>query len=159
MRALVQRVNEAEVEVAETVVGRIGRGLLVYLGVACGDVPAGATRLAEKVAHIRLFKDEADKLNLSVQDVGGGILAVPNFSLMAETGKGRRPAFVAAAGRREAEPLYQRFCSALAEYPGAVACGVFGARMIVRSAADGPVNVIVEMPAGGAEQEVRPTSD
>ena len=159
MRALLQRVNEAEVEVDGTVVGRIGRGLLVYIGVGCGDDQAGATRLAEKVAHIRLFKDEADKLNLSVQDVGGGILAIPNFSLMAETSKGRRPAFVAAAGRREAEPLYQRFCAALAEYPCVVARGVFGARMIVRSAADGPVNVIVEIWAGGPEQEVRPMSD
>ena len=140
MRALVQRVHWAEVEVAGRITGRIENGLLVYLGVAGGDSEADADRLAEKVAHLRIFTDDNDKLNLSCQDVRGGILAVSNFTLLADTRKGRRPAFVAAAAPEEAERLYDRFAAALAAEGCRVARGVFRAKMTVRSAAAGPVN-------------------
>ncbi len=146
MRALVQRVLWAEVEVASQVVGRIERGLLVYLGVATTDTPALAHRLAEKTAHLRIFEDQAGKLNRSVQETGGGILAISNFTLLADTAKGRRPAFCAAAGALQAQPLYDAFVGQLKLMGCTVACGVFRADMTIRSAADGPVNVIVDWP-------------
>jgi D-tyrosyl-tRNA(Tyr) deacylase len=146
MRALVQRVHWAEVEVDGAVVGRIDGGLLVYLGVAVGDSPADAERLAEKVAHLRIFEDDRDKLNLSVQEARGGILVVSNFTLMADTRKGRRPAFTAAAPPEVAERLYEAFARALAACGCSVARGVFRAKMTIRSAAAGPVNVLVEIP-------------
>jgi len=97
MRALIQRVAWAEARIGEEVVGWIDRGLLVYVGVACGDGPPDARRLAEKVASLRVFDDAEGKLNLSVRDVAGGVLAVSNFTLLADARKGRRPAFSAAA--------------------------------------------------------------
>ncbi len=147
MRALVQRVHWAEVEVNGQIVGRIGNGLLVYVGVAVGDGVPDARKLAEKVAHLRVFEDDNDKLNRSVRDIRGGVLAVSNFTLMADTRKGRRPAFVAAAAPEEAERLYEGFADALATRGCSVARGVFRARMTVRSAAAGPVNVLVEVPS------------
>ena len=146
MKALVQRVHWAEVEVDGRIVGRTERGLLVYLGVGAGDDVDDARKLAEKVAHARIFEDEQYKLNLSCQDVRGGVLAVSNFTLMADTRKGRRPAFTAAAPPEEAERLYEAFADALEAQHVPVARGVFRAKMIVRSAAAGPVNVIFEMP-------------
>jgi D-tyrosyl-tRNA(Tyr) deacylase len=146
MRALVQRVNWAEVEVGGKTVGRIGHGLLVYVGVAATDVTADAERLAEKVAHLRIFEDEAGKLNRSVQDVGGSVLAISNFTLLADAGKGRRPAFVGAAGADRAEPLYAAFVGQLRLLGCAVECGIFGASMVIRSAAGGPVNIIMDSP-------------
>lgn len=146
MRAVVQRVSWAEVSVGNDIVGRIGHGLLVYLGVAAADTPAEARRLAEKVAHLRIFPDEKDKLNLSVRDVEGAVLVVPNFTLLADTRKGRRPAFAAAAPGPQAGPLTDAFVAALREAGCAVQRGVFGAHMYIRSQADGPVNVLVEMP-------------
>lgn len=149
MRALAQRVHWAEVEVAGLVVGRIEEGLLVYVGVGLADTVGDAQRLAEKIAHLRIFEDGNDKMNLSCRDVRGGVLAVSNFTLMADTRKGRRPAFVAAAPPEEAERLYEAFADALAEQGCTVARGVFRAKMAVRSAAAGPVNVLVEVPAPG----------
>ena len=146
MRALVQRVDWAEVEVDGQIVGRIESGLLVYVGVAVNDTVADAHRLAEKVAHLRVFEDDNDKLNLAVQDVRGGVLAVSNFTLLADTRKGRRPAFAAAAPPEEAERLYEAFTEALENESCTVARGVFRAKMIVRSAGAGPVNVLVEIP-------------
>lgn len=146
MRALVQRVLWAEVEVASRVVGRVEKGLLVYLGVATTDTPALAHRLAEKVAHLRIFEDDAGKLNRSVLECGGGILAISNFTLLADASRGRRPAFCAAAGAAEAQPLYDAFVGQLRHMGCTVASGVFRADMIIRSAADGPVNVIVDHP-------------
>jgi D-tyrosyl-tRNA(Tyr) deacylase len=147
MRALAQRVHWAEVEVDGQIVGRIENGLLVYVGVAVGDGVPDARKLAEKIAHLRIFEDDADKLNRSVRDVRGGVLAVSNFTLMADTRKGRRPAFVAAAPPEEAERLYEAFADALAARGCRVARGVFRAKMTVRSAAAGPVNVLVEVPS------------
>jgi len=146
MRALVQRVHWAEVEVDGEVVGRIDHGLLAYVGVGVSDTVGDAHRLAEKVAHARIFEDDADKLNLSCQDVRGGVLAVSNFTLLADTRKGRRPAFVAAAPPEEAERLYEAFVEALEAEGCPVARGVFRAKMTVRSAAAGPVNILIDVP-------------
>lgn len=146
MRALVQRVDWAEVLVAGQIVGRIDRGLLVYVGVAASDTEADAVRLAEKVARLRIFEDEDGKLNTSCQDVRGGVLAVSNFTLLADTRKGRRPAFTAAAAPESAERLYDIFSASLAEQGVQVARGVFRATMLIRSAAAGPVNVLIDVP-------------
>ena len=149
MRAVVQRVGWAEVEVSQKVVARIERGLLVYIGVASDDGEADAELMAQKVANLRIFEDKDDKLNLSVQDVRGGVLAVPNFTLMADTRKGRRPALTDAAAPEVSRPLYERFVAALAKCECRVVGGVFGACMNIRSAADGPVNIILETPRPG----------
>lgn len=148
MRALVQRVERAEVEVAGRVVARIETGLLVYVGVHLADTPADAEALGKKVAHLRIFEDEAGKLNRSVEQVGGAILVVPNFTLQADASKGRRPAFVSARSGPEAEHLQQAFAEALRAEGRRVEQGVFGANMIIRSAAVGPVNLVVDIPPG-----------
>lgn len=146
MRAVLQRVAWAEVQVAGEIVARIEQGLLVYCGVNIADTPADANALARKVAHLRIFDDEDGKLNLSVQDAGGAILLVPNFTLQADTRKGRRPAFVNAAPGPAAEPLTETFANALRHEGAEVKQGVFGADMTIRSAARGPVNVVVDSP-------------
>jgi D-tyrosyl-tRNA(Tyr) deacylase len=147
MRALVQRVAWAEVEVDGVVVGRIERGLLVYLGVDAEDAEPHAVRLAEKVTHVRIFDDAEGKLNLSVRDVRGGVLVISNFTLLADARKGRRPAFEAAAPPERANPLYERFADELVRQGCTVARGVFRATMAIRSAADGPVNLIIDVPS------------
>ena len=147
MKAVLQRVRWAEVEVDARVVGRIEVGLLVYLGVAAGDTLDEVTWLAGKVANIRIFGDEQGKMNRSVRDVRGGVLAVPNFTLLGDARKGRRPSYVAAADPQEAEELYQAFIHELESQGIAVASGIFGAHMIIRSAADGPVNILLESAA------------
>ncbi|MBS3735184.1 MAG: D-tyrosyl-tRNA(Tyr) deacylase [Phycisphaerae bacterium] len=146
MKALLQRVARAEVRVGGDCVARIERGLLVYVGVAPTDAPADARKLADKVVGLRIFPDEQGKLNRSVRDVRGGVLAVPNFTLQADTRKGRRPAFSAAAAPDQARALYETFVEALRTAPIDVASGVFGATMAIRSDADGPVNCLVEVP-------------
>ena len=148
MRALIQRVHWAEVEVAGEVIGRIEAGLLVYVGVAVTDTPADAKALAGKVAHIRVFEDAEEKLNLSAGDVGGGILVIPNFTLQADARKGRRPAFVNAMGGQAADRLQQAFADALRAEGRRVEQGRFGANMTIRSAAAGPVNIVVDIPPG-----------
>ena len=150
MRALVQRVDWAEVEVAGEIVGRIDRGLLVYVGVAPADTLAEVQWLAEKVAKLRIFEDEAGKMNISVQDAQGGVLVVSNFTLMANASKGRRPSFIGAAGGQQAEPLADAFVEAIAQQGLTVAAGRFGAMMDVRSQGAGPVNVIIDTPAASA---------
>lgn len=144
MKALLQRVSQAQVEVAGQVVGRIGRGLLVYVGVAPLDDAASAEKLAHKVAHLRIFEDDQGKLNRSVLEVGGQVLAISNFTLLADTRKGRRPSFDTAAGGPAAEPLYEAFVAALANAGCTVARGVFGADMAITSTAAGPINVLVD---------------
>lgn len=148
MRALVQRVAWAEVEVDGRSVGRIGEGLLVYVAVGAEDTPEDADWLAEKVANLRIFEDAQGKLNVSVQDARGGVLAVSNFTLLADARKGRRPAFVAAAGFEEARPIHEAFVEGLRRRGVAVETGVFGAKMAIRSQAAGPVNVIIDSPVG-----------
>lgn len=150
MRILVQRVQWAEVDVDGAVVGRIERGLLVYAGVAAWDRPADAGRAAEKVAHLRIFEDDDGKLSQSLQDARGGVLAIPNFTLLADAGKGRRPAFTDAASGEAARAIFTTFVSRLEGFGLNVVMGVFGAKMEIRSAADGPVNIILEIPDAAA---------
>jgi len=149
MRALVQRVASARVEADGQVAGRIETGLLVYVAVAAGDGPRQAEWLAGKVAGLRIFPDEAGKLNLSVQDARGDVLVVSNFTLLADARHGRRPAFAAAADSQQAEPVHEAFCEALRRQGVPVATGVFGAKMTVHSAAAGPVNVLIDSPPQG----------
>ncbi len=151
MRALVQRVAWAEVEADGQVAGRIEDGLLVYVGVGAGDSAGDADWLAEKIAGLRIFEDEADKLNRSVRDVRGGVMVVSNFTLLADASKGRRPAFVAAAPAEQARPLHEAFLDALDRQGIRVETGLFGAKMAVRSQAAGPVNVIIDSPNGQEE--------
>jgi len=150
MRALIQRVKWASVEVVTDcgmqVVGRIDRGVLVYVGVAVGDEASHVRRLAEKVANLRVFPDAEGKLNLSVRDTRGGVLAVSNFTLLADACKGRRPTFVAAAPAEQAEVLHDTFIRELRSQGLRVEAGAFGMDMTVGSAADGPVNIIVDVP-------------
>ncbi len=139
MRALVQRVSEASVTVDGAEVARIGRGLLVLLGVRRGDGPDEADRIASKLLALRVFEDAEGKMNLSVRDMGGQILVVSQFTLYGDVRKGNRPSFVDAAPPDEAEPLYERVRAAL----GAEG-GVFGARMAVALVNDGPVTLLLE---------------
>jgi D-tyrosyl-tRNA(Tyr) deacylase len=137
-------VSEAEVRVAGVVAGRIGRGLLVLLGVAEGDGEAQAVRLAEKVAGLRIFEDDAGKMNLSVADVGGAVLCVSQFTLYGDVRRGRRPSFERAAQPSIARALYERFCEAIARSGLACERGVFGEHMDVRLTNDGPVTLIID---------------
>jgi len=146
MRALVQRVHWAEVEVDDTVAGQVRNGLLVYVGVTPTDTLADAEALARKVVHLRIFSDADGKLNQTLQDVRGGVLAVSNFTLLADARKGRRPAFSGAASGKLAKPLHEAFLHTLRSLGAPVAAGVFGADMTIRSAADGPVNILLDVP-------------
>jgi D-aminoacyl-tRNA deacylase len=144
MRAVCQRVSQARVTVDGAMVGEIGTGLVVLLGIERGDEDAEAARLAGKVARLRIFADSAGKFARSVLDVGGAALVVSQFTLIADTRKGNRPGFALAAPPEEAEPLYERFCTALAAAGVPVARGVFGARMAVTLVNDGPVTIILD---------------
>lgn len=146
MRAVLQRVSAARVVVDGQTVGEIGRGWLALVGVAPADTPASATWLAEKVAHLRCFPDADGKMNLSVQDVSGAVLAVSNFTLYADAAKGRRPSFVAAARPEQAEPLFGAFVNGLKALGVRTECGVFGADMRVELTNDGPVTLILDAP-------------
>ena len=139
MRALVQRVSEASVSVGDEEVARIGRGLLVLLGVRRGDGEAEADRIAAKLLALRVFEDAEGKMNLAVGDVCGELLVVSQFTLYGDARRGNRPSFVDAAPPEEAEPLYERVCAAT----GAKG-GVFGARMAVALVNDGPVTLLLE---------------
>jgi D-tyrosyl-tRNA(Tyr) deacylase len=139
VRALVQRVTRASVEVDGEEVARIGRGLLVLLGVRAGDSPEQADRIAGKLERLRVFEDADGKLNLSVRDVGGELLCVSQFTLYGDARKGNRPSFVDAAPPDQAEPLYERVRSALRAEGGA-----FGAHMRVALVNDGPVTLLLE---------------
>jgi len=145
MRAVIQRVGRASVTVDGTVVGRINHGLLVLLGVAHGDTEETARALAGKIARLRIFQDEAGKMNLSVRDVGGAVLAVSQFTLLADTRKGNRPSFIGAAPPEEAERLYEVFCQAVAAEGLPVERGLFGAMMDVDLVNQGPVTIVMDM--------------
>ncbi len=144
MRAVIQRVRTARVVVDGDTVGEIGYGLCALLGVAADDGEEEARRLAGRLARLRVFENDEGRFDLSVQDVGGEALVVSQFTLIADTAKGNRPSFTAAARPEEAEPLYARFCDALAALGVEVARGVFGARMLVEIENDGPVTIVVE---------------
>jgi len=144
MRAVIQRVLEAKVEVEESAVGRIQQGLLVYLGVGKEDADKDAEFMAEKLVHLRIFADEADKMNRSVVDIGGGILLISNFTLQGDCRKGRRPGFDAAALPEPAEALYEKVATLIAQQGVPVEKGSFGAHMHVSSINDGPVTFLLD---------------
>ena len=144
MRVVLQRVSEASVTVAGERISEIGVGLLLLVGIAEGDGKAEADWLAHKVAGLRIFDDEEGKMNLSVRDVEGEILAISQFTLLADTRKGKRPSFVHAAPPEEAEPLFDYFCERLrAASVSPVETGSFGAMMSVTLVNDGPVTIIL----------------
>ncbi len=145
MRAVVQRVSSASVTIEGAVVGEIGPGLLVLLGVAEGDTPADGAWLAQKIAQLRIFSDEADRMNRSVQDIAGGVLVVSQFTLFASTRKGTRPSFNAAAAPELANSLYQDFVRQLESLLGRpVPTGRFGAMMQVALVNYGPVTLLID---------------
>lgn len=144
MRAVIQRVKEASVTVNDREVACIGKGLLVLLGVARGDTENEAFYLADKIGGLRIFEDEAGKMNLSILDTGGEILVVSQFTLVADTTRGRRPGFDAAAPPEEAKRLYEIFVDRLKEKGHTVKTGVFQAEMLVKIFNNGPVTFIVD---------------
>ena len=144
MRAVVQRVSKASVEVDQETIGQIGPGLLVLLGVSEDDGPEQAFWLADKIAALRIFSDSEEKLNLSLLDTGGQVLVVSQFTLWGDCRKGNRPSFVRAAAGDMAEPLYQAFVKRLTEKGIFVATGSFGAMMQVHLTNQGPVTLLVD---------------
>ena len=148
MRAVVQRVSSARVEVAGEVVGAIDSGLLVLLGVAPTDTEADAEALAAKLVGLRIFRDEQDKMNLSVADVGGGVLVISQFTLYGNARKGRRPSFIEAAPPEIAEPVVDATVAAIEALGLPTATGRFGADMAVSLTNDGPVTLILEVADG-----------
>ncbi len=146
MRALVQRVSSSSVVVDGEEVGAIGDGLLVLLGVRTGDDANIASQMADKIANLRIFTDVDGKMNRSLLDTGGEALVVSQFTLYADTRRGRRPSFVEAAPPDEAEPLVRAVVDALASRGIGVASGVFGAHMEVGLVNDGPVTILLELP-------------
>ena len=144
MRAVVQRVKEAMVTVDGEVVGRIGRGLLVLLGVGVGDGDTEAASMAEKVANLRIFADEKGQMNLSALDVAGEALVVSQFTLLGDARRGRRPSYVDAAPPEEANPLYERFVEEARRLGLRVGTGVFRAMMDVALVNEGPVTILLD---------------
>ena len=144
MRAVLQRVTRASVEVEGALVGQIGAGWLVLLGVAKGDADEDADRLAEKVIGLRAFEDEQGKMNRSVAEVGGAVLVVSQFTLLGDCRQGRRPSFIEAAEPAEAERLYRRFAGRVAAAGLPVETGVFRADMKVELVNDGPVTLLLD---------------
>lgn len=143
MRAVVQRVSEASVTVAGERVAAIGPGLLVLLGVEPADDEAAITGVAGKIARLRIFADDAGQMNRSLLDTGGAVLAVSQFTLLADTRKGNRPSFTGAAPPEHAEPLYEAFVDALRKLGVEVATGRFGRSMEVALVNDGPVTIVM----------------
>jgi D-tyrosyl-tRNA(Tyr) deacylase len=139
MRAVIQRVSRA----SSSPGGSIGPGLCVLVGVAEGDDEAAALRLADKIARLRIFENEAGKFDRSLLDTGGAALVVSQFTLIADTAKGNRPSFSAAARPEDAEPLYERVVEALRALGIHVETGAFGARMAVEIVNDGPVTIVI----------------
>lgn len=144
MRACIQRVTEARVTVAGETVGQIGRGLLVLLGVGQGDGPEEAKWLAEKVAGLRIFEDDEGKMNRSLEEIGGEMLVVSQFTLYGDCRKGRRPSFVDAAPPETATRLYEQFVEIIRNLGITVSTGRFREHMLVSLVNDGPVTLIVE---------------
>jgi D-aminoacyl-tRNA deacylase len=144
VRAVVQRVAEARVRIGDEVVGEIGPGLCVLLGVAREDDEAGAERLAGRVARLRIFENDEGKFDRSVLDTNGAVLVVSNFTLIGDTTKGHRPSFSVAAEPAQADLVYESFCATLRELGVPIETGVFGARMRVEIANDGPVTIVLD---------------
>lgn len=144
MRVVLQRVSEARVTVHGDMVGSVGRGLLLLVGIAPGDGPAELAWMAKKVVGLRIFPDAEGRMNRSLLDVEGGILAISQFTLYGDCRRGRRPSFVGAAPPDLASPLYDRFCELLEAEGVPVGRGIFGADMAVSLVNDGPVTLVLE---------------
>lgn len=144
MRAVVQKVTEADVTVEGQVAGAIGHGLVVLLGVEDGDEVQDAAYLAEKIVGLRIFEDEEDKMNLSLKEVGGSVLAVSQFTLLGDARKGRRPSFVKAARPEKAKALYAAFVEQVKTQGVPVSEGIFQTHMLVRIHNDGPVTILLD---------------
>ncbi len=143
MTVVLERVTGAEVKVDGVIRGRCGKGLLLFVGVFTGDEKEDAELLAKKIASLRIFSDEEGKMNLSVRDIGGSVLVIPNFTIAASYRKGNRPDFMRAAPPAEAEDLFRYFADLLQKEVPAER-GVFGADMKIQSVADGPVTICLE---------------
>jgi len=148
MRLVIQRVSRAAVSVDERTVASIGPGLLVLVGVATSDTPADAAYLAAKTVNLRIFEDEQGKLNRSLLECGGDLLAVSQFTLLGDCRRGRRPSFTAAAGGQLGLELFDQYVACCRAEGAAVSTGEFGAHMQVELVNDGPVTLILESPAG-----------
>lgn len=144
MRAVLTRVKSASVTVDGSVIGQIGQGFLILLGVTHEDTEAQAVKLADKLMGLRIFEDENGKMNRSLEDVGGQVLVVSQFTLYGNCKKGRRPEFLAAARPEIAIPLYEKFIALCRDKGFSVETGEFGAEMLVESVNDGPVTLIVD---------------
>jgi len=151
MRLLIQRVTRAEVRVDGRLVGDIGPGLMILVGVGQRDSEAEADLLAGKSVDLRIFRDEQGKTNRSLTDVGGEVLAISQFTLYADTRKGRRPSFLDAAPPDQGNALYERFCAAVEARGVRVARGIFGAEMEVELVNDGPMTISLDSEAGRTE--------
>lgn len=147
MRLLLQRVTRAEVRVDRKLVSAIGPGLVILVGVGNGDTAQDADALAGKAVDLRIFRDETGRTNLSLKDVGGAVLAISQFTLFADTRKGRRPSFLGAAPPDEGNQVYERFCAALQARGIEVGKGIFGAEMEVELVNDGPMTVWLDSAA------------
>ncbi len=145
MRLVLQRVSRAAVRVAGETIAEIGKGFLILVGIGRGDSALDLSRIARKVVELRVFEDDAGKMNLSLQDVHGEILAVSQFTLYADVRKGRRPSFIAAAPPEEADPLFEAFVAQLRAAGATVHTGRFGAKMEVELVNDGPVTILLEV--------------
>lgn len=143
MRAVIQRVRRASVAVDRRTIGTIGQGLLVFLGVAKEDTQTDIAFIADKIAHLRIFEDADGKMNLSVKNIGGGVLLISQFTLFGDCRKGRRPDFTAAASPQAAKTLYEQTIAAVKEKGIPVETGVFAAHMDIDSINDGPVTLIL----------------
>ena len=145
MRAVIQRVKEASVKVDGNITGQIGKGLLVLVGIEDADTEEDIEWLTKKIAGCRIFNDENGVMNRSVMEIGGGLLAVSQFTLMASTKKGNRPSYIRASKGPVAEPMYEKFCQTLEKESGIkVEKGIFGADMKVSLLNDGPVTIIMD---------------
>ena len=144
MRAVLQRVSEASVIADGVLTGKIEKGLMILLGVREGDTKGDAEALAEKISKLRIFSDENDKLNLSVRDVGGAVLVVSNFTLMADYKKGNRPSYTDSAPPDIANELYEYFISLMKSHEIHTESGVFGADMKVSIINDGPITIVMD---------------
>ena len=144
MRAVVQRVTDADVTVENKITGSIGKGFVVLLGVEDGDTPADADYMVEKITGLRVFEDEEGKMNLSMMDIGGQMLTVSQFTLLADARKGKRPSFIKAARPEQAKELYDYFTAKVREKGITVGEGVFQAEMLVRINNDGPVTILLD---------------
>jgi D-tyrosyl-tRNA(Tyr) deacylase len=149
VRLLIQRVTRAEVRVERKLVGAIGDGLVVLVGVGQGDTDAIAETMADKAVGLRIFRDEDGRTNRSLLDVGGEMLVVSQFTLYADTSRGRRPSFIRAAAPELGEALYERFAAAVEARGVNVACGQFGAEMQVELVNDGPMTIWLDSEATG----------